>query len=314
MKKLPIWALFVIAFILACGVIIAGFMTTLHFTNQSAASKASIAEQADTRTDYAKISDFSVSSTDAAATNALQEAFTQKKLAALWSTEIPNQGGTLVLAAPTPDGTIKMASCATARSFCAFFVSDRNGDRLLTRGDRITGFTGLERFIDKDHAMIATAFSLMNYSMVGRYALDLNNGQLIPRLILEVDADDVSSVLTASGYGGVVVLSIQGERDNGRTIPNQISLQTDDGTILSTFDQKTIASFVDLEKDTTDPIKPLVVVPSEKDVDSLQISVLLYGKLYVFDLKRKAIAPAHTGQAASAATENSQIGSVPISP
>ena len=292
-KKLPIWALFVIAFLLTCAVICVGLFVTMRSTWSRLQV---LSPPVDTRTDYAKMIEFSSTSTDAQTRTQLQDAFTKKKLAILWSATLPDHQRRLVLAAPTLDGTIKSASCQDAQAFCAFFIEDGASSRLLTRGSRIMGFQHLERFSDADHAIIAVKFSLLNYSSIERLSLDLKTGELVPLLVLEMDVDDQLTRLTASGYGDIVLLSIDSIRDQGRDFPTRVTVQTDDGKILSQIDQATIGHFADLQKKANNPLKSLTVEPSDTDVSTLKVSVSLFGESYLFDLKQKTLTPVRSSQ------------------
>ncbi len=244
------------------------------------------------RTDLAKIGDFPATSTDADVKTKLLNAFRAGRLAELWSGDIPNGNGRLVLAAPTPDGTSETGSCSDAGRLCAFYVAGgaEGAGRLLIAGERVTGFRAVEAFQDDGHARIATEFSLYDYSNVSRYLLDLKNGNLVPLLVLEIDSDESSSAsLQASGYGSILKLAISGTRTNGRFTPSKVDVTEDDGAVISSLDASSVARLAKSSASADQPVPAITISPSNDDTRTLAIGIELSGVPYVFDLKSKTL-------------------------
>jgi hypothetical protein len=279
-------ALIGIAAIIMVGVLAIAVISVSHGKTERQPEK--------TRTDLAKISDFPATSTDDGLKTLLLAAFRSNRLEELWSADIPNGPGRLVLAAPTPDGTSETGSCSDAGRLCAFYVTGGadGAGRLLVSGERISGFLGVEAFEDGGHARIATAFSLYNYSNVGRYRLDLKTGELVPILMLEIDSDESSATsLQASGYGDILNLSISGSRVNGRFIPSKIAVTTDNGTTVMGLRADLVAGLAKRTANAASTVPAIRINPSNDDTRTLAIHLDLFGMPYVFDLSARTLEP-----------------------
>jgi hypothetical protein len=241
------------------------------------------------RTDLARDAEFSASSTADEIDAELETAYRAGRLEELWSAEIPN-GGRLVLAAPTSGGRPGNGSCARSDRFCGMFV-DRNGSKkILMRGARLTGFKGLDRFIDENHAMIVSGYTLYDYTILGRYALNLENGEFTPRLIVEIDADDHSALLTASGYGNVIVLDIQGKRESGRIVPTSVRVRSEDGTnVYQEIGEADVVRIAGRSAASEQGLAAIAFEPTVRDAEALRLNVKLFGEPFVLDLNTKTL-------------------------
>jgi len=248
------------------------------------------------RTNYARYADFSASSTKAEVVSRLEMAFRDHALEELWSIDRPDGAGRLVLAAPTPNGKPNEGLCVDAGDFCGLFADKDGEGKLLVRGARIAGFRGVERFVGANHVVITTGYSLFDYAMIGRYSLDLTTGEMIPRLIIETDNDDHSALLTATGYGDIFELFVDGERLSGRIIPRVIGVRSDKGDTPFIMDRTAVARLADRAAESAEPLDPLHVVPSGTDIDELRVRVDLFGEPFIIDLEAYTIEPLMSSQ------------------
>jgi hypothetical protein len=226
---------------------------------------------------------------------ALLKAFNEGKLLETMSAEIPgSDGDVLVLAAPTKSGSGEVIDCGIrGHVYCGLYKKSATGNRLLLWGSRLAGFAGIERFIGTSHAIIGMAWNMLNFTSVERYQINLDNGELVPKLLIELDAGDDFGELTASGFGERISVRIHGSYDRGRVVPEKIGVwDTSDERLLSELDAKTVSHFAQVVTEADDVISPIFVLPSDTDVESLMINIELYGERYVLDLERRVLEPA----------------------
>lgn len=251
----------------------------------------SVADEKPDQTTYAKESDF-LDLRGENLSSALIAAFDRSELIEGMREDIPGANGdALVLAAPSRNGKKETLLCdLNGHRFCSLFRTSASGTRLLVYGNRLAGFTGVERFPDAAHAVIATNWNLYNFSSIDRKQLNLENGELLPLLTIEMDKDRDSSSLRVSGYGGILNLTIHGASKALNLHPVGIELQDEtEGKILWTMGAADLAE-INQELDATEEtIDAILVMPTDQDIESESLHVNLYGRPHLIDLANGAV-------------------------
>jgi len=226
---------------------------------------------------------------------ALVDAFKAGRLLEILSIDIPDTNGdALVLAAPTLSGAEEAVDCGIrSHKFCALFRKSPDDDRILLWGNKLAGFAGVERFIDSNHVIIATAWSMLNFTSIERQELNLENGELLPKLLIELDEGDDFGEMQIRGHGDDVSLWIEGSYDRGRVVPERIVVRNaaNHDEIYQEMDREAVAHFAESVAASEEPIQPIFVLPSDTDMETLIISIELYGEPYAFDLNTREILP-----------------------
>lgn len=227
--------------------------------------------------------------------HALIDAFNAGRLLEVVSFDIPDtDGDKLVLAAPTHSGNEEQVDCGIrSHRFCALYRKSSNGNQIVMWGSRLAGFAGVEKFVDSNHVIIGTAWTMLNFTSIERHQLNLENGELLPKLLIELDAGDDFGEMQVSGHEDYISLWIEGHYETGRMIPERIVVRNadDHNEIYQEVDRDTVLRLVNIVGDSEEKIQPIFVLPSDKDVESLIIHIELYGVPYEFDLREREIRP-----------------------
>lgn len=224
----------------------------------------------------------------------LLNAFGEGRLVEALMYDIPGtDGAELVFAAPATGEMDEVQCGLQGEGFCGLYVRSADEYRLVLWGSRLVGFAGVESFPDQDHAIIATAWTLYGFTSIERNQLNLETGEIVPKLLMELDISDTFAELQVRGYGDMLSLRIEGEMVGGELIPERIYLQDDNGQTISELDDETIATFVDLVQASPadDPLQALFVMPSDRDINERTIAISLYDVPYMLDLTTEALVP-----------------------
>jgi hypothetical protein len=207
---------------------------------------------------------------------ALIDAFNDGRLLEVVSFDIPDTNGdVLVLAVPTHSGNEEQVDCGIrGHRFCALYRKSSNGNQ-----------------IDSDHVIIGSAWSMMGFTSIERHQLNLENGELLPKLLIELDVGDDFSEMQVSGHEDYISLWLEGYYETGRMIPVSIIVRDadDHDEIYQTLSRDTVYQLAKIALESEEEVKPIFVLPSDEDVESLIIHIELYGEPYVFDLNKKEL-------------------------
>ncbi|MFA5129505.1 MAG: hypothetical protein WC477_01140 [Patescibacteria group bacterium] len=205
-----------------------------------------------------------------------------------------SKGDTLVLAAPEMNGAQNEIQCGlNDNPLCGLYLQSASGtSRVLIWGARLTGFNGVEGFPDSRHAIISLMWNLYHFTSIDREQLDLENGTLIPVLSIEQDVSDTDAEIRASGYGDIVTLRIHGNRVDGMILPSVITILNQSGQTVFTLDQKTTSRFDSIIQSVQKDHQQLLTIlvhPTDSDIKTRTLQLLLYGEPWVFDLQAKTL-------------------------
>ncbi|MBD3250912.1 hypothetical protein GF380_00315 [Candidatus Uhrbacteria bacterium] len=242
-----------------------------------------------------EIPELSSNATEDEVETALLEAFQQGALKEVERYPIPDsKGEALILAAPIMNDPEEVIQCSIQRhQYCGLYRVSGEGTTLLLWGNRLAGFAGVESFDSNRTAVIATSWTLMNYTTVERHRLDLQNGALFPLLLIEQDLGYDFAELQIRGSGHLLSLWIDGQYENGRIIPEKIVLRDPENPteVYQRMDEETIRQIGSMVRAAEEKIDPLFLLPSDQDLEREGFSILLYGQPYDLDLTQRQLTP-----------------------
>ena len=247
------------------------------------------------------VSDFPVltSTSTQEVQRALLKAFSQGSLREIEKDDIPGgKGDVLVLAAPFMEGNASgTTECGLQENpLCGLYVRPAKGDaRLLLWGSRLTGYTGIESFPDANHAIVGMMWNLYDFTSIDRSQLDLQNGDLVPKLSIEQDVGDTGVDIRVSGYGDIVTLSIVGKRSLGMIFPTSVLVKNQSGAVIQKLNSQDVQRFqASMQEALTKKnyLESVLLLPTADDVQTLTLHMALYGEPYVLDLKAKKLVSA----------------------
>lgn len=222
----------------------------------------------------------------------LEEAFIQDRLVVSSTYPIARTTDQFILAAPSFSKTKSdMGNCGLQDNpYCGWYRVDTNGRHLVIFGSKIAGDSIVERFVDKTHAQIRTEWSLYNFTSIEYRQLNLDNGELLPLLALEVDQDDQSASVNISGSGIILKLEMTGRSESTRLVPDRVDLKDQSGRIVYSLPQKDIQKLQEqVSSDTDRKLKAIQIQSTNEDVASKTIHIALYGISYLLDLDKKIL-------------------------
>lgn len=204
-----------------------------------------------------------------------------------------NSGQELVFASPSLSGKAEKIDCGVqSHALCALYLVEKTRPpRLLLWGSRMTGFTGIEQFIDERRAMISTTWTLYNFTSIERHVLDLSTGDLQPKLLIEIDKGDTFVEMRASGFGGVVTFLLRGERGGMGLIPQEIAVRNQGGQTTDVVTTEKVKAYADMVTKSQNRIEALAVEAIDIDTDKLLIPLSLYGESITLDLQKGSLTP-----------------------
>lgn len=204
-----------------------------------------------------------------------------------------SSGQEIVFASPSLNGKSEKIDCGIrSYALCGLYIVEKTRPpRLLLWGSRMTGFTGIDRFVDEQRAIISTTWTLYNFTSIERHILDLSTGDLQPKLLIEIDKDDTFVEMRASGFGGVVTLLLKGERGGMGLIPQEIAVRNQAGQTTDVVMTEKVNAYADMVLDSKDRIEALAVEAIDIDAEKLLIPLSLYGEAMTLDLRKGSLTP-----------------------
>lgn len=200
---------------------------------------------------------------------------------------VPRREGTrMVLAAPTQTGEAEPLRCGfIGHKFCGLYLVTPTSTALAAWGDALTGLSAVERFTDPTHVVLTLAWTFFDYTTMEHSQLNLQTGELIPLLKLELDVTDDSAELQVSGQGTELALYINGELEKSRLVPKKITLQDSAGRTLYLLPAHEVEQLAEASRSNAVAPAPALILPSNNDVESQRVRLLLFGRPFELDIK-----------------------------
>lgn len=222
----------------------------------------------------------------------LEAAFADRRLVMSSTYQIARTENKLVFAAPSYSKEAEaIGGCGLSDNpYCGLYLVTPTSSRLIAFGSKLAGFEKVERFIDPQHAQFLTAWSLFNFTSIDRKQLNLETGEIIPMLIVEIDQDSQSASLNAIGNGRIATLMIEGSTERSRLIPERITIQDSNHRMLFALAEEDILELQHrVSADVDQRIMSIVLQPTDEDVIEEKLQVKLYGVPYIFDLVKNSL-------------------------
>lgn len=220
----------------------------------------------------------------------LKDAFDAGELFPIVTYDVPKTENKLVLAAPTKSGTDEFASCGVdGQAYCGLYLQTPTSSRLLMWGSALAGFESVSEFVDSNHAVVSSAWSLFNYTSIERKQLNLDNGELLPLLLLELDSMDNGAELLARGNGAYAKLVITGSYEQGRTYPSDIRIEDERGNSTFRMDKTEVAQFADAQRVSEQVLPSVFLEPQDDDIRTYAVRLRLFGMEYLFDVRKNIL-------------------------
>lgn len=285
--------------IATCAIIFltAGLAYWLGTNTPEAAENAS--EPPDAANNYLMQEDIVKADQDAAPDeirNMLQTAFDEGRLYRVAGYDVPFEGvDQLVLATPIISEPNEPVNCdVRGHSYCGLYRTGTEGTRLLVWGSRMAGFSGVESYVEPHHAIIATAWSMLNFTSIERHQLDIQTGELVPKLLIEIDVGDNFAELQARGEGKYVSVYVSGTYDRGRLIPESLEIRDAEKNVRAALGSVELRELADIAKADIaeggdEIVKPIFALPSDEDIETRTLHVELYGRPYILDVTNQTL-------------------------
>lgn len=213
-------------------------------------------------------------------------AFQSGRLFEAGSWEIPGRtDAKLVFASPTASGKQESLACGfMGHPYCGLYVVTPTTTSLAAWGDALTGFSAIERFSDANHVIIGLAWSFWNYSNVVHKQINLTTGESVPLVSMELDITDTSAELQVSSRGRFLALKILGELDKSRLLPVSVTVNDEEDHTVYAMPANEVKRLSAAAAAGESRVQPILILPSERDLDSAKIHVQLYGISYELDM------------------------------
>lgn len=222
----------------------------------------------------------------------LEDAFNQNKLVVSSTYRIGRTDESFVLAAPSFSSAMSdMGGCGLQDNpYCALFRVQGSSGRIVALGSKIFGFKKVERFVDDTHAQILTEWSLYNFTSIERQQLNLENGEIVPMLAIEVNQDSTGATVNISGDGQAMTLVVEGTTVSSRLSPDRVQLRSADDRELVSLSDANIQEMRDrLMQDPDRRLVPISIHTNDDDVTEKKVELDLYGIRYRLDLKNRIL-------------------------
>jgi hypothetical protein len=244
---------------------------------------------------YLRISELpAATSTKEVIVQALEKAFWDQKLYEAASWPIPQRDDErLVLATPTLTGKVGAFACGSffQYPYCGLYIKTATTSRLIAWGESLAGFDNVEDIQDANHFRVGYSFTFLNYSSVAHKSLNLQTGEIVPLLNMEIDLVDTSASMLVTGLGHDLTLDVKGERLSDGLMPLEVSLKDASGHTVYQIPANEISQLKTSAGTNADNSIPLLLLPSKDDVSTEILHVKIYGVTYQLDLKSKTLKP-----------------------
>ena len=228
---------------------------------------------------------------------ALLQAFKDKRLLEIEQYSIPESDSVIVLASVVLSADVDTVRCGLQdNGVCSLFYRSGDGEdqRLILTGSDMIGFVGIESFLDDHTVIVATSWSLYEYTSIVRKSVDLETGEIEDLLAFDIDQSMEFAEMTITGPDLYFTVTILGDRQDGQLIPNDIVLTK--GIERKLIQQMSVAelnvigeSLIELSDE--DRVSALFVYPKDTDIETMEIAIDLFGIPYLIDLRTPALMP-----------------------